>query len=316
MTSRANCMPALDVAVAVVQRDDGRVLMAERPVGKPWAGYWEFPGGKMETGEPPLAALRRELHEELGIELDAAAPWITFDYAYPEKCVRLHFYRVTRWHGAPHGREGQQLSWEDPSAVAVDPVLPANTTVFKALQLPSIYAITNAGKLGVDEFLERLDAALVRGLRLIQVRERELPSPQLETLAREVVVRAHRCGARVLINADIGLANKVGADGVHLPSQQLMAIEDPPSVSLWAASCHNAAELKRASELGADFVVLSPVLPTASHPGMAGMGWAAFAALIRDYPLPVYALGGMGPDLVDIAWQYGAQGVSVLSGMW
>ena len=192
----------VDVAVGVVQQSDGRVLLAERPLGKPWAGYWEFPGGKIEAGENALQALIRELHEELGIDIDRACPWITFEYAYPEKLVRLHFYRVTAWHGTPHGRETQRMSWEDPRAVAVGPLLPANETVLRALNLPSTYAITNAAKLGVEPFMERLRVALDRGVRLIQVREPPMTTNELTAFAQRVVSAARPCGARVLINGE------------------------------------------------------------------------------------------------------------------
>ena len=306
----------IDVAAAVVRQADGRVLFAERPAGKPWAGYWEFPGGKIEPGESPLAALQRELHEELGIELDAATPWITLVYAYPEKTVRLHFFRVSRWHGTPHGREGQRLSWEQPQAVTVNPLLPANETVLRALNLPPLYAITQAGKLGVEEFLKRLEAALARGVRLVQVRERDMPPAELAPFARRVVEIAHRFQARVLVNGDAALARQVGADGVHLPAGQLLRLESAPAFGLWAASCHDENELRQAAALGASFVVLSPVLPTTSHPGEPGIGWEKFAQLIRDYPLPVYALGGMKPELLDTARQHGAHGIALLSGIW
>ena len=305
----------IDVAAAVVRQPDGRVLLAERPQGKPWAGYWEFPGGKIEPGEQPLAALARELHEELGIELDAATPWITFVYAYPEKSVRLHFFRVHRWHGTPSGCEGQRLAWEHPDAPTVSPLLPANARVLQALNLPPVYAITQAGKLGVEDFMRRLQAALERGVRLIQVREREMSLEELSRFAQRVVEVAHPYGARVLVNGDALAGSRAGADGVHLQSSQLMQLAAPPG-NFWAASCHDARELERAAELGASFVVLSPVLPTASHPGDPGLGWEKFAALIRNYPLPVYALGGMQVELLDTALQHGAHGVALLSGIW
>ena len=304
------------VAAGIVQRADGRVLLAQRPPGKPWAGYWEFPGGKIEPGEQPRAALARELHEELGIELDRADPWITRDYAYPEKRVRLHFFRVPVWHGTPHGREGQDLSWQDPQAVTVTPLLPANAAILQALRLPPLYAITRAAHYGEDEFLLRLDAALARGLRLIQVREPEFERVALTRLARAVVARAHRHGARVLVNGDAVLASETGADGIHLPARRLLALQEPPAVGLWAASCHDAGELAHAAALQASFVVLAPVLPTASHPQAPGLGWETFEMLIRDYPLPVYALGGMRLDLLGIAQQHGAHGLGLIRGVW
>lgn len=308
--------PLVNVAVAVVQRADGRVLLAERPRGKVSGGYWEFPGGKFDAGERAEQALARELHEEIGVELDRAHPWLTYDHAYPDKIVRLHFFRVTAWHGTPHGREGQRVSWEDPAAVSVAPLLPANDKVLQALNLPPLYAITAVAKYGMTEFMTRLDRALKRGVRLIQVREREMAPEQLAQFARRVIARARPYRAAVLVNGDELLARKTGADGVHSTGAQLRRLTARPATRLWAVSCHNAEELARAATLGADFVVLSQVLPTASHPGDPGMGWARFAELTRGCPLPVYALGGMKSELLDTARGYGAHGIALLGGIW
>lgn len=306
----------VNVAVAVVQREDGRVMLAERPRGKASAGFWEFPGGKFEIGENAKQALARELHEELGVELDAAYPWVTYEHAYPDKVVRLHFYRVLAWHGTPHGREGQKVIWEDPEAVTVGPLLPANDKVLKALTFPPLYAITNAAKYGIADFMDRLKRALDKGVRLIQVREREMTPEQVAQFARRVVVLAHRHGAKVMINGDESLANRVGADGVHLTGSQLLRLTERPSTRLWAASCHDAAELARAAQWHADFVVLSQVLPTPTHPDVPGIGWTRFEQLVRDTPVPVYALGGMRMEHLETAMHHGAHGISLLSGVW
>ena len=307
---------AISVAAAVIEREDGCVLLAERPAGKLWAGHWEFPGGKIEPGESPAQALRRELQEELGIEADAITPWITRDYAYPEKNVRLYFHRVSSWHGTPHGREGQRLAWQRPEAATVAPLLPANEPILRALALPAVYAISAAGKLGVQEFLRRLNAALERGVRLIQVRERELSGEALHRFVEEVVAHSHAGGARVLVNSDASLARQCGADGVHLTGKQLRALSTRPDLPLCAASCHDAAELVRAAALGVDFAVLSPVLPTTSHPGEPGIGWQHFAELAHNQPFPVYALGGLRADMLSEARRHGAHGVALLSGVW
>lgn len=316
MNAVAERQQVLDVAVAVLQREDGRVLLAQRPAGKPWQGYWEFPGGKIEIGEDASSALARELHEELGVDPDRVYPWVTQEYAYPDKRVRLHFYRVLAWHGQLHGREGQSMSWENPTAIKIGPLLPANDKVLRALSLPSFYAITNVKKYGETEFMQRLEAALEKGVRLVQVREHDMAPEQLKSFARRVVALAHDHDARVLINSDEALAQRCGADGVHLTSEQLRQRKERPGTRLWAASCHDAAELAQAAALEADFVVLSPVLPTPTHPEAAGMGWEKFAGLVISYPLPVYALGGMKPELLDTAMKHGAHGVSLLSGIW
>ena len=306
----------VDVAVGVVTRSDGQVLLAERPAGKPKAGFWEFPGGKFESGENPEQALARELHEELGIDLDTAAPWITREFEYSHMHVRLHLYRVLRWHGEPHGREGQAISWENTHAVKVEPLLPANHAILRALSLPPVYAISHASKYGADEFMQRLQVALENGVRLIQVRERDLSPEELTRLAHRIVSLAHEYGARVLVNGDVTVANNSGADGVHLQAGQLMKTKTRPDIDLFGASCHNREELLYAGELGADLAVLSPVLPTPSHPGEPTLGWEHFAELCRELPMPVYALGGMRIDMMETAMTHGAHGVSLLSAIW
>ena len=306
----------VEVVAAVIERSDGSFLLAQRPKGKVYAGYWEFPGGKVEPGEALAAALARELHEELGIDVETAHPWIVQTYTYPHATVRLNFFRVRAWQGEPHGREEQQLAWQRVSRVDVAPLLPANAPVLRALQLPFEYAITHAGEIGTAEQLSRLDQRLSQGLRLVQVREKSMPMPALEQFAAAVIARARTCGARVLINSDIELAQRLGADGVHLASAQLALLARRPEVPWCAASCHSAAELARAAELGIDFAVLGPVQSTLSHPGAAAIGWDGFAALARGASLPIYALGGMNPCDVDIAWRNGAQGIAMLRASW
>lgn len=315
-TTATQSTPVVDVAVGVIIRADGRVLMAERPADKPSAGFWEFPGGKFEAGESPVEALARELHEELGVEVDAAWPWITRRHAYSYASVRLHIHRVLRWHGEPHGREGQHLCWVDPHAPAVSPLLPANHSIMQALALPRVYAITHAAQYGIPAFMQRLQGALANGVRLIQLRERDMPAETLALFARDVAALAHAHGARVLINSDEQLCLAAGADGVHLPTAQLMRQQARPQAGLCAASCHNREELLHAATLGVDFAVLSPVLPTRSHPGEPGLGWECFADLCRDLPMPVYALGGMQVAMLDTAMAHNAHGVALLSAIW
>src|SRR5205807_7022411 len=150
----------VDVAVAVLIRSDGAVLLAQRPTSKVYSGYWEFPGGKIEPGEPVPGALRREVLEELGVEVERAYPWITRVFVYPHAKVRLHFYRVYAWRGEPSAVEHQAIAWQRPDAIQLKPLLPANGPVIRSLMLPSEYAITRASELGAEPFLSRLEARL------------------------------------------------------------------------------------------------------------------------------------------------------------
>src|SRR5688572_7725528 len=140
----------IEVAAAVLQRPDGSFLLAQRPAGRVYAGYWEFPGGKVEPGEPVRSALDRELREELGIDVEIAYPWVTRVYTYPHGTVRLHFHRVVQWRGEPHPHEGQALAWQRNGFADVAPMLPANAPVLKALGLPLICAVTHAWETGVQ----------------------------------------------------------------------------------------------------------------------------------------------------------------------
>jgi 8-oxo-dGTP diphosphatase len=304
------------VAVAVLQQPDGRVLLGSRPDGKPWAGWWEFPGGKIEQGESALQALRRELDEELGVIVGKATTWLTRCFEYPERTVKLNFFMVRQWSGEPHGKEGQRLSWQLPERLDVDPVLPANTAILRALQLPTVYAITNLSETAEDSFLQQLQKALEAGVRLIQVREKQLTDTALRAFARQVVEICRPYAAKVMLNSHIKMVREVGADGVHLTSAQLMNLKQRPEGMWVGASCHNRAELEQAASLELDFATLSPILPTRSHPEAAGIGWECFAETIQDYPIPVFAMGGMQRNLLAIAWSYGAHGIAMQRGCW
>lgn len=292
------------------------MLLARRLPGTPYAGYWEFPGGKAEAGESMRAALDRELHEELGIEVTRAAPWLTRRYVYPHADVELNFFRVLAWRGEPEGRDGQAITWQAPGAFDVEPLLPANTPILRALELPAIYGITMAEDLGEELFLERAERALGRGLKLVQLREKSWPVARLRAFAQALLPIARRAGARVLLNGDADLARELGCDGVHWPAATLLASEARPRDLLCAASCHDEAELERAAALDLDFAVLGPVAPTPSHPDAVPLGWSRLAQLLRGSPLPVYALGGLTAADLDAAADCGAHGVALRRAAW
>jgi 8-oxo-dGTP diphosphatase len=152
---------------------------------------------------------------------------------------------------------------------------------------------------------------------LVQVREKDMDAATLRGFAEDVIDLCHAHGARVLLNSDIGLAIDTGADGVHLQTAQFNTRNAMPVPGmLWAASCHNREELLQAVRLGAEFAVLSPVLPTQSHPGAPVLGWEGFATACGNLPIPVYALGGMQRELLDTALAHNAHGIAMLSGIW
>jgi len=309
----------VEVAAAVMLRaGSSEFLLAQRPTGKVYAGYWEFPGGKVEPGETVREALVRELHEELGITVTACSPWLTRVFTYPHATVRLNFWRVTAWEGeigitAP--LEHSAVDWQKcGKSASVTPILPANDPILKALALPTTMAITMAESEGVERQLERLEEALNAGLRLIQVRDKSWPQAQRLWFAETVVRLAHSHSALVVINDDEEIARRTAADGVHLSAARLASCTQRPDFAWVGASCHNAEEIARAGELDLDYALLGPVLPTPTHPESAGLGWREFAGMLAGNTLPVFALGGMQPAMLTAAQGHGAHGIALMRG--
>lgn len=322
--TKPDAQPIIDVAVGVILRADGLVLLGDRPAGKPWAGWWELPGGKLEPNETVLEALTRELQEELGITPTEVTPWVTYVHHYPTTTVRLHFCRVTQWDGQPQSLESQQLKWiTSTDALALPDLLPATYPPLRWLQLPDLYLISGVGgATHWPRYLARLETALQNGLRLMQWRE---PAWQvsgdtstLQTAFETVLQRCHAHGAKLLVNSVHPQAWWLAADGVHLRTQDAYALKERPEAfkdKLLAVSTHHADELELARSLEADFAVLGPVLPTESHPGAATLGWAGFDAMNQHAGLPVYALGGQTPTTLNMAKQQGAHGVAGIRGL-
>lgn len=304
-------------AGALVDRA-GRVLIAQRPARAHQGGLWEFPGGKLEAGESVEAALARELHEELGIVVRRARPLIAVEHAYADKTVRLDVWRVEDWSGVPHGREGQPLAWCDPDALDPADFPAADVPVLAALRLPPLYLVTGEPAQEPEVFLARLDAALARGVHLVQLRAKTLPAGALAPLCAAALQRCRAAGARLLLNGAPALAMQLGVDGVHLDARALAACRERPLPAdrLLAASCHDAHELAQARRIGCDFAVLGPLAATATHPEAEPLGWTRFAAFVRTAGLPVYALGGLGPADLGAAWAAGAQGVAAIRALW
>lgn len=310
------------------------MLIAQRPPGKSLAGAWEFPGGKLHGGEARLAGLARELDEELGIQVEAARPLIRYLHRYPELEVDLDAWRVTRWQGEPHGREGQALAWHAPGELLQVGLLPADAVIVNAVRLPAVVMVTPpAAPEGEGAFLDALETAAAAGdIGLICLRRPDLDAGALLELAAGAACRIEGSGARLLLHGDPALLAPLllepppalrarlgdAVAGLHVPARCLRGLAGRPVPDeMWfGASCHDAAELDAAQAAGVDYAFLGSVRPTASHPGAAGLGWEAFADLVVDVPVPVYAIGGVSPADLETAWAAGAQGIAAIRSLW
>jgi len=309
---------AVHVVAGILSDTRGRILLAERPSGTHLAGAWEFPGGKIESGESPETALRRELHEELGVDIGAVEPLISIPWRYPQKSIVLHAFRVRDFLGEPHGREQQALRWIVTDEAVDISMPPPDYPIVTALRLPEYYAITAEPDHEAPRFLDNIDRLLAAGIRLIQLRAKRLPADRLRPIAADAAARVRSVGGTLLLNGYVPLARELDLDGVHLPAADLMRLDARPlDAKRWvAASCHDERELAHAAAIGVDFAVLGPVHPTASHPRAAALGWTSFGEICATAPFPVYGLGGLSLDDLARARDAGGQGVAGISAFW
>ncbi|NIP73409.1 MAG: Nudix family hydrolase [Gammaproteobacteria bacterium] len=308
----------LPVVAAVIFNGRGEVLLSRRADHAHQGGLWEFPGGKLEPAEGPRHGLARELREELGVRVQRARPLIRVRHDYGDRVVRLDVWRVQRYAGEPEPREGQRLEWVAPDRLPEWAMPAADAPVVNAVRLPERYLVTGEPEGPAEAFLKRLERALQRGVRLVQLRAHTAGPRAYVDLARAAVGLCRRHGARILLNADPERARELDADGVHLTSRRLLALERRPLPRpLWvAASCHTRGELRHADTLGVDFAVLSAIRPTPSHPEAQALGWAQFAQLVDRVNIPVYALGGVSQEDLERAFQCGAQGIGGIRSLW
>ncbi|WP_409525300.1 Nudix family hydrolase [Nitrincola sp. MINF-07-Sa-05] len=306
----------IHVVAAVIVDAAGQILIARRPESKHQGGLWEFPGGKVEVGETPLDALQRELHEELGIDVNQARPLIQILHRYPDKSVKLDVWRVDGFSGEAHGKEGQPVCWVDEAELDEYAFPAANKPIITALRLPERMLIT--GDCTLDEYPARVEAALLQGVRLVMLRAHDLDINQLKPLWHELNQICDDHNARLVLNSSIEVANELQAGAVHLTAERLgrLAGRDAFNGRMLSASCHSPQELEMAQQKGLDFVTLSPVMPTLSHPDQPALGWSVFSGWVENVTLPVYALGGMDESCLEQAWASGAQGVAGISSWW
>ncbi|WP_083005681.1 Nudix family hydrolase [Halomonas sp. GT] len=305
-------------AAAMISADQKRVLIARRPSNVDQGGLWEFPGGKLAPYETGLEGLKRELHEELGVEIVRARPLIRVHHEYPDKHILLDVWQVQEFAGEPFGREGQAVRWVPMEELVNYPFPAANLPILRAVMLPTDYLIT-----GEEADEERFDSLLERalsedGVRLVQLRAKNLDEAAYIARAERALRLCRQYDAKLLLNGEPALLDAIDADGIHLTSARLMDLERRPiAENKWlSASTHDQTQLSQAAVLGCDFVTLSPLRTTPSHPEVAPLGWHDFQQLVERAGMPVFALGGMTRFDANHARAVGAQGIASIRDFW
>lgn len=307
----------LHVAAAVVRNEKGEILIARRPATVDQGGLWEFPGGKLAPYETGRQALDRELCEEVGIQVEKASPLIRVHHRYPERAVLLDVWQVDAFSGEAYGREGQAVRWVKEEDLVQYSFPEANKPILKALRLPDHYMITGEAE-NEEDWLNKLQTALNAGVQLIQLRAHDLSEDEYAKRAAAALELTRAAGARLILNADPSMLERVDADGIHLTTERLSHFSSRPVASAkWlSCACHNVAQLHNAIELNADMATFSPVQETESHPGVEPLGWQTFNEAIEAIPVPVYALGGLGRSDIRRARGLGGQGVAGIRAFW
>ncbi|MEF8833806.1 MAG: Nudix family hydrolase [Halofilum sp. (in: g-proteobacteria)] len=306
----------LRVAVGVLRRPDGRVLVAERDPRRHQGGRLEFPGGKCDPGESGLAALTRELREEVGVEVTAAEPLIRVRHDYGDRRVELETFLVTGWRDEPHGAEGQAVEWVDPGRLSADRFPAANRPVLAALSRPALCLITPDidAVPGGDELLSGLERALTgRRVGLVQLRRRDRGSPEWRSLTNAAAERCSAHGVTLMVNGTPDLLDDLpGEVGLHMPAAVLRDHSSRPVAAsrLLGCACHDVDEVASAERAGVDQILIGPVLPTRTHPGAKTLGWEGLAELTARTTLPAYAVGGLQVGDLGGAREAGAIGVA------
>lgn len=308
----------IHVAVAVIKNNAGQVLLALRPGHVHQGGLWEFPGGKLEPNETVEQALKREIFEEIGIEILSAESLIKVQHDYNDKRVVLDVWSVLEYKHEPYGKENQQIEWIDVDQLSVEDMPAANRSIVNAIRLPECCLVTP----DVDEdeamFLQGIKNSLVSGIKLIQFRASNLSESRYIELAEKIILLCDEYGAQLMLNQSLSVFQHCQADGLHLNMRRSMELDQRPVPrdTLLSISCHNRLEIQQANKIEADFIFISPVLATKTHPGKAELGWDLFNELTEIACMPVYALGGMSRDYVDQARKCGGQGIAAIRSLW
>lgn len=303
----------LHVVIAVIRDKNNQVLIAQRAANQDQGGKWEFSGGKVEVGESAQQALTRELNEELGIQVNEGMPFIQIQHHYNTGTVFLDVYEVTRWKGEACGKEGQPIRWVKLKDLNNYSFPCANKPILQALMLPDTCLITPDIN-SEAEFQQGILNCLDKGIKLIQFRAKTLSYDVYIKRAQWLIAQCKNANISLVLNSPP--AQLALTTGLHLTSSQLLALNKRPNTTLLSAACHNKMELLKAQQLKVDFIFLSPIKTTLSHPEANAKGWQWFQRSIKNINIPTYALGGLGIDDIETSRQKGGQGIAAISQLW
>ncbi len=305
----------LKVVVGIVQHPvSKKILICQRSKEQHLAGLWEFPGGKVEAGEALFHALKRELFEEVGISVISAHPAKQITHVYDTKTLCLDFWFVTAFYGDVYSKEGQVFKWVDVDELSRFEFPEANKSIIASITLSPFWMITDDCSISQsDDFIvSTLNAIKKFQLKLLLFRSKELSDLDYYAVYQQLRGECQQLGCEILLNRE--KINLSEAKNWHLTSTQLHQYKERPANTGWlSCSCHHLDDIKQAEKIEADFILLSTVHKTQSHPEAKPLGWKAFKHLVHQTKLPVYALGGVKREELTLAQYHGAKGIAGIS---
>ncbi|MGB1801064.1 MAG: Nudix family hydrolase [Gammaproteobacteria bacterium] len=309
----------IHVAVGVIfSSDKKQVLISKRKSHQHLAGLWEFPGGKVEKDEDVRRALERELYEELGIKVKEVKQLTTISYDYSDKQVLLDVWQVNGWSGEPESRENQELKWVKVDELSCYDFPEANKHIIQSLLLKPVYLISPKSYENANDFISKIEQCFSAGIKLFQLRLESKIEPEYSQLIKRLSQLTQNNDVKFILNGKPSDIKKHNVDGIHIKSKELFNFNERPMSEefILGASCHNEKELLQAEKLNVNYASLSPVKKTSSHADSVPLGWDAFQILSKKVTFPVYALGGMSFNDLEIAKSNNAYGIAMISAIW
>ncbi len=304
-------MKTIRAVVGVLRKKNNEILIAQRRKSQFMGGFWELPGGKIEAGETPEQALNRELNEELGVRVERLNLHQTMVYSYADRVVELSIYNVNQSQNTPLGIEGQAIAWVKVADLNNYQLLPTMRAFINSITLPNKYWITPSNNHQSDEWMGKFKQKLKQDIHLIQLRSKNRLDSNFIT---ELYNQCQQNNIKLLLNTTNKSFNET-CDGWHLTSAEISKLNKRPCAKnkLLGASTHNLTEALKAQKVGADFVVISPIQATQTHPNTIPIGWNAAKEVVDKLNIPVYLLGGMAEKDLAKTLQLGAQGIAGVS---
>ncbi len=305
-------MKTIKAVVGVLRNKNQEILIAQRKQSQFMGGFWELPGGKQEMEESPEQALIRELKEELDIQVEHLSIQQTMTHHYQDRIVELDTYNIDHYQKTPQGAEGQKIAWVKITDLNNYKLLPTVKPIINSITLPDKYWITPSSDHSSKAWMDKLEQKLIQGIKLIQLRSKiTLDS----TIIDKVRDKCQQYNVTLLLNTPAKDFNQTHGDGWHITTNEMLILSTRPCANdkLLGASTHNLAEALKAQAMGADFIVISPVQATQTHPNTVPLGWDNAIDVVNKLNIPVYFLGGMGIQDLDKARKLGAQGIAGVS---